>query len=401
MNNKATDIIQWNLNGFYARFEYLKLLVNQSNPSIICVQETNFKNIHSGKLKNYNFLNQIRTANAHASGGVSILIKNNIKYTKIDLNTNLEAKAANVKLDQNINICNIYIPNNYQLKKKELSNLIKQLPSPFIIVGDFNSHNFIWGSQNRDKRGKIIEDILQELNIFLLNNGEKTHFSVASGKESAIDLAICSPSLASKLAWKPLNDLFDSDHYPIAINLERVLPIEPPPHNNSKWNFKKANWPLYYNLTNLRISKLNLPTVNDKYDVNKHLEAFMEIIKDAASIAIPKINAHSPTKRKLVPWWNSKCDSTVKETKKAFNRYKKFPTEENKINYKKLRAKARKTIKESYKSSWRNLLSSFNSRTLSHTFWKFFKRYEGSKPSLIYQKSIMKKAGRQQSLRKL
>ena len=45
-------IIQWNLNGFYKRLEYLQLLIDKEQLKIICLQETNFKGLTSGKIKN-------------------------------------------------------------------------------------------------------------------------------------------------------------------------------------------------------------------------------------------------------------------------------------------------------------------------------------------------------------
>ena len=68
-------IIQWNLNGFYSRLEYLQSLIDKEQPEIICLQETNFKGL--SKLKNYKAFTKNRTTD-HASGGVAIYIKDTI-----------------------------------------------------------------------------------------------------------------------------------------------------------------------------------------------------------------------------------------------------------------------------------------------------------------------------------
>lgn len=36
------NIIQWNLNGFYSKFEELQLLTKDYTPTIICLQDINF-----------------------------------------------------------------------------------------------------------------------------------------------------------------------------------------------------------------------------------------------------------------------------------------------------------------------------------------------------------------------
>ncbi|CAI6348433.1 unnamed protein product [Macrosiphum euphorbiae] len=46
-------IIQWNLNGFFKKQEELKLIIQNHDPQIICLQETNFKDNFTAHLKNY------------------------------------------------------------------------------------------------------------------------------------------------------------------------------------------------------------------------------------------------------------------------------------------------------------------------------------------------------------
>ena len=40
----------------------------------------------------------------------------------------------------------IYIPPRYQLDNREFNDLLDQLPSPFILLGDLNAH-ITWGNQ--------------------------------------------------------------------------------------------------------------------------------------------------------------------------------------------------------------------------------------------------------------
>ena len=88
-------IIQWNLNGFYKRLEYLQLLIDKEQLKIICLQETNFKGLTSGKVKNYKTFTKNRITD-HASGGVAIYIKDTIFSQKITITSNLEVVAVKV-----------------------------------------------------------------------------------------------------------------------------------------------------------------------------------------------------------------------------------------------------------------------------------------------------------------
>lgn len=67
-------------------------------------------------------------------------------------------------------ICNIYLPDG-NLTENELLDLITQLPSPYLLVVDSNTHNPLWGLKRFEQRGRIIENILDQLDAILLNNG--------------------------------------------------------------------------------------------------------------------------------------------------------------------------------------------------------------------------------------
>ena len=70
--NYKPSILQWNLNGFRAQYEYLQLLMHVHNPAVICLQESNFSEEYMAPLKNYTGYNKNRT---HAHLLVAVLLK--------------------------------------------------------------------------------------------------------------------------------------------------------------------------------------------------------------------------------------------------------------------------------------------------------------------------------------
>ena len=68
-------------------------------------------------------------------------------------------------------------------------HLFQQLPRPFIVLGDFNGHNPLWGSGHCDSRGR------NDLNLCILNDGSSTYCHLASGTKSMLDLSVADPSL--------------------------------------------------------------------------------------------------------------------------------------------------------------------------------------------------------------
>ena len=64
-------------------------------------------------------------------------------------------------------ICSVYIPPSFPLYSQHLDNLLQQLPSPYILLGDFNGHNILWGGQNNDSRVNLSKISLQRMTYVL------------------------------------------------------------------------------------------------------------------------------------------------------------------------------------------------------------------------------------------
>ena len=163
-------IIQWNCRGYKANYNELQLLITEQNPTIICLQETFKKSNDKTKMKNYEQYDYIHDTELRASGGVSILIRKNLPQSKINISTPLQAVAISATLHKTTTICSIYIPPQDPINKEQLNNLINQLPKPYILMGDFNSHNILWGSRTMNKRGQTLEKIINNNNLCLHTN---------------------------------------------------------------------------------------------------------------------------------------------------------------------------------------------------------------------------------------
>ena len=144
-------IIQWNIRRARVNYCELLLLITKYSPAIICLQETHLKNNTSINMKNYYSYNYIKQHTDRPCGGSSITINNNnISHSEITLNTNMQAVAISATLHKTKTVYSVYIPSNEEPKELEVNKLIEQLPRPFVIIGDFNSHYEIWGSKKTD-----------------------------------------------------------------------------------------------------------------------------------------------------------------------------------------------------------------------------------------------------------
>jgi len=118
------SIIQWNIDGFYKRNVDIQRILYDLKPNILCFQKTNLKHTQSSQIKDYNGYFKNRVNPGRASGGVAIFTKDNIESEEVYLNTHLEAIAVSIKLQKQICICNIYLPDSTPLTLQNLSQII-------------------------------------------------------------------------------------------------------------------------------------------------------------------------------------------------------------------------------------------------------------------------------------
>ena len=87
-----------------------------------------------------------------------------------------------------------------------------------MLVGDFNGHNVLWGSNDNDPRGELIEDFIAKNDICLMNDKSNTYLDSGKGTFSSLDLSLCHPSLYLDYEWSVCEDQHGSDHFPILID---------------------------------------------------------------------------------------------------------------------------------------------------------------------------------------
>ncbi|XP_072401022.1 uncharacterized protein [Diabrotica undecimpunctata] len=345
----------------------LQIILGRYNPDIICLQETNFKNEKIQALKQFKSYCKNRTSQEKASGGVAIFVKKSIETTEISLQTNLEAICIKLNSSPNIYVCNLYLPSSTQVDSEALTKLLQQIPQPRLILGDFNAHNFLWDSSTMNSRGRLLEEIFEQSNLSVLNDSRPTRFNIQNGESSCIDLTICEPGLTPQLTWDRLDFLYNSDHYPLFI------------HNNKnqggqtftpKWNLKNPNWNLFSNLI-----ESSMTTFKSTPNIEETLENLVTIITKAAEKAIGKTTYIK--QRNPVPWWNHECKTAVESSKRAFNQYKRYKTVENKIEYRKQGAIAKKTITNAKRQSWTQYVSTLYANTPMTEVWNKVRRISG------------------------
>lgn len=121
-------------------------------------------------------------------------------------------------------------------------------------------------------------------------------------------------------------------------------------YQKKKWQYTKEGWSAY---------ESNLNKINTNINT---LEELVKIIKDTGEtyfkFTSKKIN-NKPNK----PWWNDKCNEIIKKRNKAYNKWRKRPNTQNRLNYKILVAEAKQIIEKEKKESWEKICASINFKT--------------------------------------
>jgi ribonuclease HI len=272
------------------------------------------------------------------------------------------------------------------MKADDLDTLLSPIKDS-IIVGDFNAKSPLWGSSVTDFRGKLIVKFTEKNNLICLNTGQGTRIN-NSGSLSHLDLAFCNESIAKYLDWNVLGDCWGSDHFPILINFQKKAKIHITENtsdtsNTCKWKTTKADWDNYNKIV---IHELESKTLDSNLEIK--CNEFLLALNQAAECSIPKLNSSKKYNYIAVPYWNKDCSHITKSRKKALKIFRKFRSQNNRIEYKKQKAKAQYIIRNAKTLYWNKFCDNMSSDTKLGSVWSMIKRINGctnhiSKPIIL------------------
>ena len=345
-------------------------------PIIIAVQETWFlpTDSYNFQLSNYTLYRCDELYGQRRHGGTALYIQNDYTHCQLNINTDLQAIACTTYINgRNIDVCSIYIPPDFDNSDllRQLNHLVAQFNNPFLLLGDFNAHSPAWwDGQLLDARGKIMEDFVDIHNLVTLNCNLPTFFHLSHNIESAVDLSLSSPCIATWFQWTVDGDIHDSDHYPISLRF--TFDVAGIPHFIPRWNLERADWTKFTELCEF--------VHHDRYaDPVEGISYITETILSAAQQSIPLTK---PCKKgNAVPWWSPAVRQAIAKRKRAFRAYLRLRTNAALIDRNRERAIAKRVIRKAKRESWQSLLSVFTSATPLSRIWNMVRRLSGKRIS--------------------
>ena len=153
-----------------------------------------------------------------------------------------------------------------------------------IIIGDFNSHNHLWGYRDDDENGLVLEEWISAIN-FHLTHDSKLPNTFNSGRWKRgynPDLACVSQNLRDIILCqrRVYDHIPRSQHRPhgVAIN-PTITPSEQP--FRRRYNFKKDNWETFTTTLDNGITSLASPWW-------KSYNSFSDLVRVCARKCIPR-----------------------------------------------------------------------------------------------------------------
>lgn len=368
-----SKIIQWNCRSIIPKKTDLIFMINKYNPIVIALVETWLKPGYVFNIPGYTCLRDDRL---DGYGGVAILIKNCISFSPITFPSHAFSERINLvglQLD-NISIISIYLSRSSFDILNEVNNLFSVLTRPFLILGDFNCHHQSWGCGITNSDGERLIEILDVNNLCVLNTGVPTRRTLPNENFSAVDLSICSPSLASSFSWSPFSSTLGSDHFPLIISSSIRCPISQKRKPRLKYKLNKVDWTKFKNLVESKL--LDIPEIIHGGETDSS-NALARCLIEAADQLFP-VKKKSSDKIPFPPWWDSQCFEVIQRRKNAEKEYAANMSDENLDILNDIMRTSQQFLRDKKQEGWRAFCASLSPATCPSEVWRNIKRFRSA-----------------------
>lgn len=364
MQNRWIEFSHFNIRSLLTGFDLFSELVSGGSFDILGLSETWLNESFPSSGLHIDGYNLIRKDRDGRGGGVGFYIKNNFKYTVLNIGNN------NVPLEQlwiGVNIGGrrlcfgaLYRPPTLNLNQcvDHLENsLIALLPQYDYVIfgGDFNV-DFLLG--NKSPGCILFSNLLTKYGLTqCISNATR----VTNKSQSLIDLIVASsPEIVDDPKVLKMDRI--SDHCLVTCNIKSFFKTKPVPFIKTYRDFSHFSYNDF---------------VQDLYAINWDyiylLEDIDEIINNFNTNIINLFNVHAPTKtcritKPPAPWLTENLKLMMKLRDKALTKYKKNRTNVNWNDYKSLRNLVNMSVKSEKRAYLQHVF-----RTDPKHFWRTLK----------------------------
>ena len=121
------SLIHWNIRGFSANGEQVRVLFKEHNLSAICLQETKLGDHTPNVGHGYSFYRSPPMIGTRAQGGTGIIVCKSVNHRVVHLNSVLQACAVQIFTNKWVTLCSLYLDPNLENRLQDGSGNRRQL----------------------------------------------------------------------------------------------------------------------------------------------------------------------------------------------------------------------------------------------------------------------------------
>jgi hypothetical protein len=180
-------------------------------------------------------------------------------------------------------------------------------------------------------------------------------------------LTLVTNNLANVFNWYVLDNLHDSDHFPIITECECFSEDLDRP----RWKIKQANWEFFQeNLTFVGKESIGYLSIDD------HEKLIRESLLKVTSKAIPKSSGKPP--KRYVSWWNQNIKNFINDKRKLLRKYKRTADKNVLAQYVKKRNEVRTETQKAREKSWEDFVSFTNKQSSTTELYSKVRKLSGN-----------------------
>jgi len=259
-----------------AKINVLTHLAEAHAVTAILLQETHYKDRSHLKIPGYT----LAACTESEVYGTATFVKHHAKWSAIAVcpeNSLLESTAMEV---EGVTIINVYKPPSIKMDTTGLPYFSR----PCMYAGDFNCYSTTWGCRSTNASGEALEDWASASGLNLLYDPKQPDSFHSCRWNTGTNPDLAFVNLAGPLPHCTILDPFPkSQHRPSLI--QPINPIKPLTAKPVlRWNFQKAHWEQFTNLTELGADSLPDPSSN----ADMAYSAFCQLLPSSARMSIPR-----------------------------------------------------------------------------------------------------------------
>lgn len=356
MANSLMKIVQINTGRAKNASAEIRSLINKTNIDLVLIQEPY---VIKRTITGYGKKATIITGNKAEESPWAAIVSFTKNYTIMRLSHRSTSHIVCAQIEKGD--LDFYVISGYfqyshaiQIYIEQLRNALNFLKGKMIIIGiDSNARSPTWFSDELDERGDELEEFINEMGLYCINENQNTKTYSSTRGESNIDITLTTQSALRQIrSWNIKENWITSDHNAILIEVGNPNPRINGKIIKNRYNTNKANWETFTKKLIENTREIETECI-DKQSVIKLTREIRKAIIKTCDESIPK----KKITQYETNWWTKELEKLKKATNAARRKFKKEKKNENRRQqlieeYRDKKLIYKKRLKETAIKSW-------------------------------------------------